>query len=86
MKTKNVYIKYLNDFLRFLGKIPRAIVSGIASQKVYSRPNKKSTVYQSDEDVKPDVEKHYHRPVAKPVVEKQTLLKETKKVKGQHKK
>jgi hypothetical protein len=34
-----------------------------------------------NEEIGPDTEIHHHRPFSKPVVEKQTLLKETKKAK-----
>ena len=79
MKTTNIYLKYLYDFCRFIGNVVKAIVSGIPSQKVYLEPNKKSNVFVGDEEIKPDHEKHYHRPPSKPVVEQQTLRKEIKK-------
>ena len=85
MKTTNIYSKYLNDFWSFISKVPKAIVSGMPSQKVYSKPNKESKVYLGDEEIKQDYEKHYHRPDSKTVVEKQTILKETKKSRGTHK-
>ena len=85
MKTQNVYIKYFTDFWFFIRRGAKAIISGIPSQKVYSGPNRMSKVHMGDEKIKPDFEKHYHRPHAKPVVEKQTLRKESKKVKVHYK-
>lgn len=79
MKTKNIYANYLNDFWRLISKVSKAIVSGIPSQKVYLKPNIKSSVFVGDEEIKPDYEKHYHRPLSKPAVEQQTLRKEIKK-------
>lgn len=84
MKTTNIYFQYLNDFWQFVVKVIKAIVSGIPSEKVYLEPNKKAKVYMGDEEIKPDYEKHYHRPHAKPVVEKQTLRKEIKKTDVNH--
>ncbi len=80
-----MYVKYFYGFLRFLGKIPKAIVSGIPTQKIYSKPDKVSKVYSGDDEVMHDFDKHHHKPESKPVVEKQTLLKETKKLQGHHK-
>lgn len=85
MKTTNQYFNYLTDFMRFLGKIAKAIVSGMTVQKAYSKPNGESKVYISDEEMKPDFKKQYYRSSSKPIVEKQTLSKEIKKVRGSNK-
>ena len=85
MKKTNTYFKYSNDLWRFVSKVIKAIVSSIPSEKVYLEPNKKAKVYMGDEEIKPDYEKHYQRPRSKPVVEKQTLLKEIKKTDVSHK-
>lgn len=85
MRTTNIYLEYLNNFWCFLGKVAKAIVSGIPSQKTYLEPNKESKVFMGDENTKPDYEKHYHKPLSRPAVEKQTLRKEVKKAKGSNK-
>ena len=84
MKTTNIFLKRLNNFWDFISKVPKAIVSGMPLQKVYIKPKKEAKVYTSKEQIKKDNEKHYHRPASRPASEKQTLLKETKKVKRNH--
>jgi hypothetical protein len=84
-KHIHMYMKYLNDFWRFIGKVSKAIVSGIPSQKVYLEPTRQSNVSVGDEEIKPNFEKHYHRPLSRPAVEQQTLRKESKKAGGIHK-
>ncbi len=79
MNTTNIYFNYLNNVWRFIGKVSKAIVSGIPSQKIYLKPNRKSNVFVDDEELKPDYEKHYHKPLSKSAVEQQTLRKEIKK-------
>lgn len=66
------------------GKIATAVVSGLPKRKLLFRPVNKSLVHLGKTSVKPDNAKHYHKPIAKPVVEKQTLLKEKKKVRSVH--
>ena len=80
MKKQKTYIKYLNRLWHSLSKVIKAFVSGISPEKVNLKPNQNTKVYIEDEVIKIDREKHYHRPFNKPVAEKQTLLKETKKV------
>lgn len=82
MKPTNIYSSYLQSLWNCFNKIDKAIISGIPSNKVYFKPNKKSTLQIKNKEIGPDTEKHHHRPISKPVVEKQTLLKETKKAKG----
>lgn len=84
MKTNNIYAHYLNNFWRAIAKVSKAIVSGIPTQKVYQKPDKKDNVFLGDEEIKPDYEKHYHRPLSKPAVEQQTLRKEIKKSNKKH--
>ena len=79
MKTTNVYINYLYGIGRFFSKVIKSVMSGISTQKVYLEPTKNSKVFVGDEEIKPDYEKHYHKPFAKPPVEQQTLRKEIKK-------
>jgi hypothetical protein len=63
-------------------RVSTAIVSAVPGEKIYSGKTGKSRVYIHDADSKNDPEKHFHRPMSKPAVEKQTLIKETKKQKG----
>ena len=84
MKTKNIYADLLFRFWGFIKKVSTAIVSAIPNQNFYSTKNRKSKIFIRDEESASSSEKHYHRPISKPVVEKQTLIKETKKQKGYH--
>jgi hypothetical protein len=72
----------LSRLLRFFGNIITTIVSGIPRERITLKPKNKTPLLSKKEDLKSNTEKHYHRPLAKPVVEKQTLLKETKKRKA----
>ncbi|WP_346856460.1 hypothetical protein [uncultured Draconibacterium sp.] len=74
----------ISRILRFCGKIVTTIVSGLPRERITLKPENKATLVNKKESFKRDDEKHYHRPVAKPVVEKQTLLKEVKKTKAPH--
>lgn len=85
MKITNMYIKYLNDIGRLFSKAIRAIVSGIPSHNLNSKPGNNSKVFISSEEIKPDYEKHYHKPYSKTAVEQQTLRKEMKKTNGAQK-
>ena len=82
MKTTNIYSSYLQSLWNYFNKIAKTIISRIPANKIYLIPNKKSTVQIKNEEIGPNTEKHHHRPISNPVVEKQTLLKETKKAKG----
>ena len=81
MKPTSIYTGYLQSIWIYFSKIIKAIVSGIPSKKTYFKPNIKSRVSLRDEEIGSDTEIHHHRPFSKPVVEKQTLLKEAKKAK-----
>jgi len=78
-KNKSGFLQNLWNLIR---KIAKAIVSGIPTEKTDLTPHQKSAVYNTQKKMKTDDQKHYHKPVGKPVVEKQTLLKEKKKAKG----
>jgi hypothetical protein len=82
MKTDNIYTKVILSIWYFVKKASIAIVSAVPNQKIRPTELRKSKLYFLDEDFKDDKEKHHHRPISKPVVEKQTLLKEAKKQKG----
>ncbi|MCF8381183.1 MAG: hypothetical protein K9H49_16545 [Bacteroidales bacterium] len=73
---------FLQKVWNFIKRCCIAIVSGIPRQKVELKPPGKTSVYTHPKEKKAESEKRYHKPVAKPVVEKQTLLKEKKKVRG----
>lgn len=77
MKTK----RYRSFVANFMKKITTAIIAGIPDAGLKFKPWNRTTVYLKNKAVKPDIEKHYHRSKSKPAVEKQTLLKETKKAK-----
>ena len=82
MKTHNIYTNIIFSIWYFIKKASIAIVSAVPAEKIYSTKSRKSKMYIVDEESKNDKEKHYHRPISKPVVEKQTLTKEAKKQKG----
>ncbi len=81
MKAIQSSLKSLGNFF---GVIATSIVSGLPRKKILTKPSNASVLQTRKVSFKPDSEKHYHRPVAKPFVEKQTLLKETKKPKAKH--
>ena len=66
----------------FIKKVSIAIVSAVPNQNIYSIKIRKSKIFVRDEESANSSEKLYHRPISKPVVEKQTLIKEAKKQKG----
>jgi len=79
MNSQDSFFKKLKSFGNQLGKLATAIVSGLPRQKIVMKPENKTILQDKKASFKTDTEKHYHRPTAKPVVEKQTLLKEMKK-------
>lgn len=79
MSTVKHKSNYFQNIWNFIRKIAKAIVSGIPTEKHDLKPRQKSAVYNPPSKMKADDEKHYHKPVGKPVVEKQTLHKEKKK-------
>jgi hypothetical protein len=82
MKKNNVYFDVLKRLWDLIKKASIAIISGVPPQKFYLKRNRKSNIIIRNEELTHTSEKHYHRPISKPAVEKQTLLKETKKQKG----
>ena len=83
MRAKNsIYKMSLVYIWGIIRKISLAIVSGISSDKITIPLKKRSNILITKEEIKKDWDKHYHRPVSRPAVEKQTLLKESKKQKG----
>ena len=78
MKARQNQLKKVSGFF---AKIATAIVSGAPGRRIFFRPQNKSVFQPQEMSFKPDSEKHYHRPKSKPAVEKQTLLKEKKKIK-----
>lgn len=85
MKRTKKESGFLQAVWNFIRRCCIAIVSGIPMQKVELKPQQKSTVYPPQKEKRTDSEKHYHKTVSKPVVEKQTLMKEKKKAKGDQK-
>jgi len=79
MRTRHNQFKKISGFF---AKIATTIVAGAPGRKIFFRPENKSVLQPEEMSFKPDIEKHYHRPKAKPAVEKQTLLKKKKKTKA----
>ena len=82
MKTKTLEFTRFNYLGNFFRRISIAIVSGLPREKILLKPENVTIMQPRKESYKPDSEKHYHHPLAKPVVEKQTLLKNKKKIKA----
>ena len=82
MKANNIYTDFVFKIWYLIKKVSMAIVSAIPGEKVYSRKTRISKTYFRDKNLNKDPEKHYHQKISKPAVEKQTLIKETKKQKG----
>ncbi len=83
MKENNIYWSIVFGIWHFIRRASIAIVSAFPVEKVYSRKNRKSKIFVRDMAPSTHPEKHYHRPISKPAVEKQTLHKDVKKQKGQ---
>ncbi len=79
MKTQTGYLRKIGGFI---ARMSTAIVSGIPREKAVLKPRNYTIQHNGKPYVKPGSEKYYHRPPGKPVVEKQTLLKEKKKAKA----
>ena len=75
---------YINKIEDFLAKIATSIVSGLPKEKFFLKPRKETILQERKTTLKSDSERHYHQPMSKPAVEKQTLLKEKKKNKAVH--
>jgi hypothetical protein len=78
--TKN----YIQNAWSYIAQLVTAIVSGLPREKVVFKPEAQIIMHKQKQNYKPDTDKHYHRPMAKPAVEKQTMLKEKKKAKATH--
>ena len=81
MKTRNIYTDLIMHSWKLVKKVSIAIVSAIPTGKVFRSNASKSRVPRRNEEIGKGTDKYYHRPISKPAVEKQTLLKETKKQK-----
>jgi len=81
MKEQAGYLRRIGDII---ARMSTAIVSGIPREKAVLKPRNRTTLQNRKLYTKPGSEKHYHRPLGKPAVEKQTLLKEKKKAKAGH--
>lgn len=79
MKTRPEFV-IRNSFTGMLKRILTAIVSGFPGKRIWFKPRNKHVYHDPLKVMRPDVNKYYHRPRAKPVVEKQTLLREKKKI------
>jgi len=65
-------------------KTAYAIVSGLPKEKILFNPVNKKMLHNKKEIFNISSEKHYHRPISRNAVEKQTLLKEKKKTRVMH--
>jgi hypothetical protein len=83
MKTRNLYADLVFKVWYFIKKASVAIVSVIPAKRIYIKKNRTSKIFIRDDEFSNIPEKHHHQPTSKPVVEKQTLLRETKKQKRQ---
>lgn len=81
MIAQDGYLRKIGDSI---ARATTAIVSGIAREQILLKPRNWTILPSRNLQVKPGSEKHYHRPMGKPAVEKQTLLKEKKKAKIVH--
>jgi hypothetical protein len=82
MKTRNVYMNVVKAVWNVIRKFSLAVVSGFPSQRISMTPERKSGIITRSGNFPKDREKHYHRPFSRPAVEKQTLLKESRKQKA----
>lgn len=80
----NVKRKLVSNLTSLFSRIATVMISGLPRNKVLFKPVNKSFLQYRKENVKINSEKYYHKPIAKPVVEKQTLLKEKKKIRTTH--
>ncbi|MBK3519173.1 hypothetical protein [Carboxylicivirga marina] len=74
-----------NRFLQGFGKLYHIIsnsnIFGIRAKKLIFKPEKEITIHPSGSNMSIEKEKHYHRVNTRPVAEKQSILKEEKKIK-----
>ena len=84
MRSKTSRFNSLKSVGKLLSRIITAVVSGLPRKEIVFKPEINSRVQNRKENIKTDNEKHYHHPISKPVVEKQTIIKEKKKVKAVH--
>ena len=84
MKTHTSKFNPIKSIGDFLWKIFTPLVSGLPHKTIFVKPENKFIIHTKKECLKINSERHYHRPIAKPVVERQTLPREKKKVKTAH--
>ena len=84
MKTTNATRSRLENVGGMIGNFAKAVVSGLPRNKVYIKTETKQTFHPQNRLLRSAYEKHYHRATGKPVVERQTLLKESKKARVTH--
>ena len=68
--------------VRLFHKITSSNILGNQENKLLFTPDNEITIQPTKSNMSIDIEKHYHRPNAHPVPEKQSLLKEKKKESG----
>jgi hypothetical protein len=81
MNTKSNSNKSLQGFRKLYHIISNSNIFGIRAKKILFRPKKETTIHTSGSNMSIVKEKRYHRVNTHPVAEKQSFLKEGKKVK-----
>jgi hypothetical protein len=81
MNTKSNNNRFLQGFGKLYHIISNSNISGIRAKKILFRPEKETTIHPSGSNMNIEKEKHYHRVNTHPIAEKQSFLKEEKKVK-----
>ncbi|MFC2087742.1 hypothetical protein ACFLSA_06245 [Bacteroidota bacterium] len=84
MKATSTNAFFFQNLRNFYHKLCSSRAFGISRVKLVFKPYNKTTVQARNINTSADYEKHNQRPNTHPVAEKQTLLKEKKKVKVFH--
>jgi hypothetical protein len=80
MSTKSNSNRFLQSFGKLYHMISSSNIFGIRVNKLLFKPEKEITTHPSGSNMSIDKEKHYHRSNTYPLAEKQSLLKDKKKV------
>lgn len=81
MSIKSNNNRILQGFGKLYHIISNSNIFGIRTKKILFRPEKEITIHPSGSSMSIEKEKLYHRVNTHPVAEKQSILKEGKKVK-----
>jgi hypothetical protein len=80
MKTNPTPGLSIKRVFRFLGNVVKALVKGFPSRSLFLRPEKSSEHFNRSEAPKSVRDKVPHQPLTKLTVERQTFVKERKKM------